>query len=254
MPAGAGNNVLSAELQFYADSFPGGTFSIEGTDASQVTITQDGLISGNLFYNSPQDLDGDNVYEFAVKYEAPSGDSFLETVSLTITPTAPASALGSHDVTTDEFISGTQLDLRSIVEDGTFTPVMASVDLDGAGNNDYATFGFGGFFQNFVATHGSGGTFALQNITYTGPNSYDPNIHNLSIEPGNILTVGGPGLNDGVPQGDYFAELVYTVGGESFTYSTQMFADPGMAPSITCLLYTSPSPRDRQKSRMPSSA
>lgn len=235
MPAGAGNNVLSAELQFYADSFPGGTFSIEGTDASHLTITQDGLISGNLFYNSPQDLDGDNVYEFAVKYEAPSGDSFLETVSLTITPTAPASALGAHDTTTDEFISGTQLDLRSIVEDGTFTPVMASVDLDGVGNNDYATFGFGGFFQNFVATHGSGGTFALQNITYTGPNSYDPNIHNLSIEPGNILTVGGPGLNDGVPQGDYFAELVYTVGGESFTYSTQMFADPGMAPSITLM-------------------
>ena len=26
------------------------------------------------------------------------------------------------------------------------------------------------------------------------------------------------------------------------------------APAITCLLYTSPSPRDRQKSRMPSSA
>ena len=26
------------------------------------------------------------------------------------------------------------------------------------------------------------------------------------------------------------------------------------APTVTCLLYTSPSPRDRQKSRMPSSA
>ena len=30
--------------------------------------------------------------------------------------------------------------------------------------------------------------------------------------------------------------------------------DGSMADSITCLLYTSPSPRDRQKSRMPSSA
>ena len=29
---------------------------------------------------------------------------------------------------------------------------------------------------------------------------------------------------------------------------------PGKLPSKTCLLYTSPSPRDRQKSRMPSSA
>ena len=31
-------------------------------------------------------------------------------------------------------------------------------------------------------------------------------------------------------------------------------AMPDHAPVITCLLYTSPSPRDRQKSRMPSSA
>ena len=30
--------------------------------------------------------------------------------------------------------------------------------------------------------------------------------------------------------------------------------DFSVNPSITCLLYTSPSPRDRQKSRMPSSA
>ena len=29
---------------------------------------------------------------------------------------------------------------------------------------------------------------------------------------------------------------------------------PGLAPLTICLLYTSPSPRDRQKSRMPSSA
>ena len=235
IPAGAGNNVLSAELQSYADNFPGGIFSLEGSDASQVTISQDGLISGNLIYNNPQDADGDNIYEFAVKYEAPSGDSFFETVSLTITPTAPASALGAHDATVDEFINGTNLDLTAIVEDNTFTPVMASVDLDGAGNNDYVTFGFGAFFQSFVAAQGSGGTFSLQNITHTdiGLGSYDPALHNISIEAGNILTVGGPLAGDGVPQGDYFADLVYTVGGESFTYNTQLFANPGPAASIT---------------------
>ena len=32
------------------------------------------------------------------------------------------------------------------------------------------------------------------------------------------------------------------------------FSSSGTAMLITCLLYTSPSPRDRQKSRMPSSA
>ena len=32
------------------------------------------------------------------------------------------------------------------------------------------------------------------------------------------------------------------------------YAFEGAAPPVRCLLYTSPSPRDRQKSRMPSSA
>ena len=40
--------------------------------------------------------------------------------------------------------------------------------------------------------------------------------------------------------------------------SCQRFADKpafsNLGKTITCLLYTSPSPRDRQKSRMPSSA
>ena len=38
-----------------------------------------------------------------------------------------------------------------------------------------------------------------------------------------------------------------------FSYSTKNFTPPNEA-CHTCLLYTSPSPRDRQKSRMPSSA
>ena len=33
-----------------------------------------------------------------------------------------------------------------------------------------------------------------------------------------------------------------------------VFRDSGLGENIRCLLYTSPSPRDRQKSRMPSSA
>ena len=40
-----------------------------------------------------------------------------------------------------------------------------------------------------------------------------------------------------------------------FTINNTEFADDAIVPThITCLLYTSPSPRDRQKSRMPSSA
>ena len=42
----------------------------------------------------------------------------------------------------------------------------------------------------------------------------------------------------------------YIVDGESFTVGISDFAQG----ELGCLLYTSPSPRDRQKSRMPSSA
>ena len=41
-------------------------------------------------------------------------------------------------------------------------------------------------------------------------------------------------------------------GGQAFTQATIKLANNQTHP--TCLLYTSPSPRDRQKSRMPSSA
>jgi len=232
-PPGAANNVLSQALQNYTDTFPGGRFSLEGADAAALSIDQDGVITGNLPYNNPADQNSDNIYEFAVKYQAPSGDSFLETVSLTITPSAPASTLGAHNPAIDEFITGSDIALDAIVEDAGFNPVRATVDLDGAGNNDYTTFGFGPFFQDFVALNGSGGTFSLQNISYSGPFTYDPAIHNISIEPGNVLTVGGPGVNDGIPQGDYEATLIYSAGGETFTYDFQMFANTGMASQIT---------------------
>ena len=37
-------------------------------------------------------------------------------------------------------------------------------------------------------------------------------------------------------------------------YPDVWFADAGAPDSLTCLLYTSPSPRDKRQSRMPSSA
>ena len=41
---------------------------------------------------------------------------------------------------------------------------------------------------------------------------------------------------------------------EIYDYLRLLYARVGVAHSYICLLYTSPSPRDRQKSRMPSSA
>ena len=42
--------------------------------------------------------------------------------------------------------------------------------------------------------------------------------------------------------------------GEFAKVAKAFFAAGGKGMNVTCLLYTSPSPRDRQKSRMPSSA
>ena len=46
---------------------------------------------------------------------------------------------------------------------------------------------------------------------------------------------------------------IYSTGG-TFEYITKLGYKVTKVEDITCLLYTSPSPRDRQKSRMPSSA
>ena len=50
----------------------------------------------------------------------------------------------------------------------------------------------------------------------------------------------------------YFEDM-FQPGIESLPYILDQ-VDASMRPRIACLLYTSPSPRDRQKSRMPSSA
>ena len=142
----------------------------------------------------------------------------------------PPSSLGAHNILTDEIITGSSLDLNAIVTKentpGVFDPQMTTVDLDNG------SLTFGAFFQNFSTIYGAGGNFSVRNISYSGPNVFDPNIHNISIEPGNILTLGGPNLSDAIPFGDYFGELVYSSGGEEFIYDLQLFADPGNGPSI----------------------
>ena len=48
--------------------------------------------------------------------------------------------------------------------------------------------------------------------------------------------------------------VTYTVQGVSFTQDVTVNAVDNATFSYSCLLYTSPSPRDRTRSRMPSSA
>ena len=229
-PTGANNSILSSALKDYVATHPDGTFSLEGNDAANFSINALGEIIGNLDHSSPQDIDQNNIYNFSLKYERPNGDSFLENINLTIQSSVPPSSLGAHNVLNEEIITGSSLDLNAIVTKentpGVFDPQMTTVDLDNG------SLTFGAFFQNFSTVYGTGGNFSVRNISYSGPNVFDPNIHNISIEPGNILTLGGPNLSDAIPFGDYFGELVYSSGGEEFIYDLQLFADPGNGPSI----------------------
>ena len=87
-PTGANNSILSTALSDYIASHPNGTFSLEGNDAANFSINAQGEIEGDLDYNSPQDIDQDNIYNFSLKYQIPNGDSFLEELSLTVQSSA----------------------------------------------------------------------------------------------------------------------------------------------------------------------
>jgi len=172
-----------------------------------------------------------------VKYETLSGDSFLETVSLTVTPTSPASTLGAHNPATDEYVDGSQMLIEAIVTKETapmtFEGMPVSIDLDGGGNNDYTSFGFGSYFQDFVTMHGSGGSFSVQNIS---ANSHVIISDSITINANNVLALSGPWApNNGLTPDGYQMDLVYTINGKSFNYELFINAIEDNGPSITLL-------------------
>ena len=59
---------------------------------------------------------------------------------------------------------------------------------------------------------------------------------------------------DGDGDMDLFVSLLYGGINQLYVNNGTSLVEDGGARGVACLLYTSPSPRDRQKSRMPSSA
>ena len=71
-------------------------------------------------------------------------------------------------------------------------------------------------------------------------------IYNKIVARGNRVSYFDPRL--------YPREMTVTFDGALPMTGTVRYRDGQSAIDLSCLLYTSPSPRDRQKSRMPSSA
>ena len=61
-------------------------------------------------------------------------------------------------------------------------------------------------------------------------------------------------IADSPAEGEYIVSAVFGIGGNKDVLSTTPNVTECTHTYLPCLLYTSPSPRDRQKSRMPSSA
>ena len=59
---------------------------------------------------------------------------------------------------------------------------------------------------------------------------------------------------DGITSGSIISKALIREGAKCTTRTTNEFSQNVIEQLKNCLLYTSPSPRDRQKSRMPSSA
>src|SRR5674476_1422067 len=72
----------------------------------------------------------------------------------------------------------------------------------------------------------------------------------------NKLTTGVSGLDEIVGGGlpEFSFNIIAGAPGSGKTTLAHQFVFANATPERPCLLYTSPSPRDRQKSRMPSSA
>ena len=118
------------------------------------------------------------------------------------------------------------------IEDGTaFAKAEARGDVQAVDNDQSADF------YDLVRTQLSGAGFEhyeISNFAKLGQRSQ----HNLAYWRGLDYVGAGPGAHGRL-----------TVDGQRFATIAALRPD-----DYSCLLYTSPSPRDRQKSRMPSSA
>ena len=158
-----------------------------------------------------------------------------------------AAALGGVVSTSTMFSHGTtlaQIDFTgNQITAGGGNQLFSDIDFDGDSDFDILNpFYFsgpntrqGGFYG---ATNVIMGTYVGSTYTsmYTIAGYAESNV-------GRAGSLDAYGMAAGV---QFYSNVIGGVGGA--------VSGPGAAPSITCLLYTSPSPRDKRQSRMPSSA
>ena len=129
--------------------------------------------------------------------------------------------------------------------DGTIDTATTDLTLIGKG---YAGFGEK-LNENLVKLLENFNNTSAPNNKIQGQLWFDQTNKTLKVYDGSkFKPAGGPTTTTTAPTGAVVGDLWFD------TTNTQLYVYTGSAWTLICLLYTSPSPRDRQKSRMPSSA
>ena len=169
-------------------------------------------------------------------------------------------------------LSGTELEITDTLTIDASTATGVTITGDTSGNDELVTDSFITDIQaslaesetslddnvrvlNFTASLGN---LTLTNLTITGGRADN---NSLGSDDGGGIRFGAPGLSGNltIDQSTVSGNRSVDNGGGIVTLSgsvilTSSIVSGNQSNSYGCLLYTSPSPRDRQKARMPSSA
>ena len=138
-------------------------------------------------------------------------------------------------------------------QDTTSTVKFTDTSTDSLGTIDSWQWDFGdgetSTAWNPVHTYNEEGVYvATLTVTDNDGATASRSLRIQVIGPADVLLVDDDG------GGDYESYFVNALQANGISYQVWDVANDGPVPSLTCLLYTSPSPRDLSTSRMPSSA
>ena len=189
----------------------------------------------SIEHNHGHGLDADLMAASRFLFQAGLGGSMEDIERLTLS--------GDYEAWIDEQAAMPMTDVLSnviAINEEEFQYFITQTDAEGNPNRPENYFG--PWFKHFSYAWWDNVAKAPDQLRYKVANA----LSQLFVVSHNNTDLG----NHGEAMGAYYDLLLR----RSFGNFRDLLGDVTFSPSMGCLLYTSPSPRDRQKSRMPSSA